>query len=169
MSIFRKEVNKIREEYVIYKKLCLIFVGYLVDYRPKKTLLPPPWEFWWQCFSWPLRCVVSKNFCHQVGNRLQGGFWGLFMTSYPDFRKYSNYPTICPLGGQKLYILLFFQQKNIFPRLWRHMRGKIAVFAPSRPCHVLIGFPVYLTTRWPKMAHFTIFSWKTYFPTIMTS
>ena len=97
-------------------------------------------------------------------------FWGAILWRHIRiFRKKSNCPTIWPLGGQKLYILLFFREKNIFPRLWRHRRGKIAIFAITRPCHGLIDFPAYMTTRWPKMVLFIIFSRKTYFPTIMTS
>ena len=59
---------------------------------------------------------------------LKGGLWRHIRI----LRKLSIYPTIWPLSGQIVFILLFFQEKNIFPRLWRHMRGKIAVFASKR-------------------------------------
>ena len=85
------------------------------------------------------------------------------LSGFPKIFELSHFMTT---RWPKIVYFVFFLRKNIFSRLWRHMRGKIVVFASTRPSYGngLIDIPVYMTTRWSKMAIFVIFHEKYIFP-----
>ena len=120
-----------------------------IDYRPEKPLLPPPGN-------------LDDNVFLDPWDMVGRGLLGLFMTSYPDFSKIFELSYYMSTKCPKIVYFISFPRKKI-PRLWRHERGKIAIFVITRPCHGLIDFPAYMTTRWPKMVLFIIFSWKNIF------
>ena len=85
---------------------------------------PPPTTECWPMQGWPLGCGESDLECHPVDFVLYPSHLGGFLTPYPEFRKYSIFPDIWPLGVPNCCFYHYFSGRYIFPWIWRHYSGK---------------------------------------------